>query len=93
MENNEVLPENVQELISLIKSRADGNDPDDKLLALTVACAFDSDGEFCDELIEHMTEYIRSRPAESIREIFEHLVSVLPPIEIVEDDDSGEVPA
>ncbi|MBR1831786.1 MAG: hypothetical protein IJ784_05050 [Ruminiclostridium sp.] len=87
MENNVTLPENMIELMNLIKSRANEDNSDDEVFGLAVASSFDSEGEVCNELIDHMIGFIKTNTNAGISEIFDHLVSVLPPVEIVDDDE------
>ena len=93
MDKKTVLPANMEELLELVKSRADDSNSKDELLALMVASSFDSDGNICDELIYHMIGFIKNDPGAKINEIFDHLIEILPGVEYVDDGDADEVPA
>ena len=82
------LPDNMRELSELVKSHAKGN-PEEELLGLLVGSCFDSDGEICDDLIDHMVDYIRSVPSASIDEIYSHLLEILPAAEYAEVEESA----
>ena len=83
-----ILPDNMKALLEIVKSRAD-DEPEEKLLGLLVGSCFDSDGEICNDLIDHMTEYISSNPTADIDDIYEHLIYILPGAEFVQDEESA----
>ena len=85
--NDEILPDNMNELMMLIKSKAGDDTSPEEMFALCVACSFDCNGETNDGLIDEMIDYIKANPELRVKEIFDHLESLLPPIEIVDDDD------
>ena len=89
MENNISLPANMKELLELVKSRADEDNSEEELLGLMVGSSFDSDGNICDDLINHMIEYIKTNPEAGIDEIFEHLVEIIPDAEYVDEEESA----
>lgn len=88
--NNDVviLPDNIQELLNLVKSRA-VNNPEEELLGLLVGSCFDSDGDICNELINHMIDFIKANPSANINNIYEHLLEILPDAEYIDDDESA----
>ena len=79
----------MKELSELIKSRAAEDNSEEELLGLMVGSSFDSDGNICDELIDHMIEFIKSKPKAGIGEIFEHLIEILPDAEYAADEESA----
>jgi hypothetical protein len=79
----------MKELSDLVKSRANESNSAEELVGLVVGSSFDSEGNICDELIDHMIDFIKAAPEAGINDIFKHLIGILPEVEYVDDEESA----
>lgn len=72
------LPDNVKNLIAILKKRAVDQTENDDILCIIAAAALDSEDNINDDLINELTEWINRNPSADIRHISDHLFSSIP---------------
>ncbi len=76
-EINEMLPDNVNNLIALLKSRAKDKSEYDDIICIVAITVLDDEDNINNDLIETLTSWIENNPSADIRRISDYLFSCM----------------
>ena len=77
-ELNEMLPDNVNNLIALLKSRANDKSEYDDIICIVAIAVLDDEDNINNDLIEALTGWIEDNPSADISRISNYLFSCMP---------------
>ncbi|MBQ9384645.1 MAG: hypothetical protein IJT87_10470 [Ruminiclostridium sp.] len=87
--NSDVFTERERRFIDLIKSRMSDTDTREDLEVVVFPAILSLDGENDNPIFEDALTYVEEHPEATLRQIGEYIISLLPPIEIVDDDEES----
>ena len=81
-----VLSEKELKFLDLVKSRMTASDTQEDLEAVIFPAVLSLDGESDNPIFEAVLEYVEKNANLTLKQISDYIYSILPPIEIVDDE-------
>ncbi|MBP3856355.1 MAG: hypothetical protein IK990_12180 [Ruminiclostridium sp.] len=84
---NDVFTEKQQRFIDMVKAHKTPQDTECDMEVIIFPCILLEDDEEENPIFDEVYDYVEAHPEASVRQLQDYVVSLLPPIEIVDDDD------
>ncbi|MBR1831784.1 MAG: hypothetical protein IJ784_05040 [Ruminiclostridium sp.] len=82
-----ILSEKEKRFVGLVKSRMTESDTQEELEAAVFPAILSLDGENDNPFFEDALAYVENNPDATVQQICDYICSLLPPVEIVDDDE------